>query len=190
MSPIEETHEFHNENFSAIGFKVTGVEFYECKFKSCNFSECDLSNSKFFECTFENCNIANCKLTTVQIRDCEFYASKLMGVCFNPGNFAFFAHFHECDLRYVEFSGLKIKNILLDNCNCNGAKFMGCDMKGSKLNGCDFTEAVFNECDLRNAELLNAKNLIINPASNKIKDTKISLATAANIANEFGFKVD
>jgi len=190
MNPTGEIHEYHNESFTIISFNVAGVEFYECKFKSCNFSEHDMSNSKFFDCTFENCNLANSKLITARIRDCEFYACKLMGVCFNNDSLAFFANFHECDLRYVEFSGLKIKNILLDNCNCNGAKFMVCEMKDSKLNGCDFTEAVFNECDLRNAELLNAKNLIINPASNKIKDTKISLATAANIAGEFGFRVN
>ena len=190
MNATEAPLDYQDESFTAIGFPMPGIEFYDCKFKTCNFSEQDLQGTKFFECTFENCNLANCNLTLTTFKDCNFHASKLMGVCFNPGNFAFFANFHDCDLRYVEFSALKIKNILIENCNCAGAKFMATDLKNAKLNNNDFTEVVFNECDLHNAQLLNAKNLVINPAANKIKNTKISLATAANIVGEFGFIVD
>jgi uncharacterized protein YjbI with pentapeptide repeats len=163
-------------------------EFYHSEFYNCKFP--DLRGTKFYNCIFNTCDLSNIKLNDSQIRNGVFSHSKLIGIGFSSVNFAFSADFFNCDMRYMEFLELNLKGMKIENCDCQGVRFSDCNLRESKLINTNFNNSIFSKCDLQNANLLNNTSLLINPTGNKVKQTKIDLKTAVNIATLYGFDVN
>ena len=169
--------------------ELRGIEFYNSLFINCNFSDIDLADCKFYEVTFENCNFANAKFSSTQFRDTIFAGCKLIGVGISNANFAFSAHFNDCDLRYSEFIDVNFKGKQITSSNCNNARFRNCNFRDASLTESSFRETLFNNCDFQNADFTGAEHLFLNPSENRVKNTSIDIITAGNILNYYGFNV-
>jgi uncharacterized protein YjbI with pentapeptide repeats len=70
-------------------------------------------------------------------------------------------NFHGMNISSADFTGSKMHNVLLANCNCNGTVFYGCDLTNSVLDNAtfdrtDFRGALLVDISMRNVDLSKA----------------------------------
>lgn len=166
-----------NQTYNKIDFtnKPLVQEYDCCTFTACNFENIKWNNITFIECVFINCNLSNVKINAASLKDVNFSNCKQLGVNFNDCN-PFLLHFSftDCDLTLASFYQLEIKNTIFTNCNLTEVDFTETDLTNSSFNNCDLAKAIFENTNIEKANLSEALNFNINPATNKIKKAQFA----------------
>ena len=183
---------FEGETFD--GLKVEGAdlskrEFHQCAFKNSKLAETRWSGARLEDCVFERCDLTRANFSGLTLRDVTFRSCKLMGIDFSTvGRFPHVA-FEHCDLRYVSMVDIALRKTRFEHCTVNEANFFEADLAESRFDECQFSETRFDGCDLRRARFRAARDLFIDPARNKVKDTHVPLETAIALATSLGMRV-
>ncbi|WP_176377055.1 pentapeptide repeat-containing protein, partial [Escherichia coli] len=96
--------------------ELSGVNYYNCIFERIQLDNFKFRDCEFEKCRFVNCSIKNLKLNFFKLIDCEFKDCLLQGV--NAADIMFPCTFSlvSCDLRFVDFIGLRLqKSIFLSS---------------------------------------------------------------------------
>jgi len=126
---------FQNANLAGASFEGSrgeGIDFSEAKLQRVNFY-----GVKFSKCNFEEANLQDASLNYAFI-----FKSNLKGCNFQRANLNY-ANFNQSDLREVDTSGEKTRNL--------GVDLNGADLRGANLYSIDLHSAKFQKTDLEGA---------------------------------------
>lgn len=192
MNPFESEMSFEGETFNGLtleGFDLSKRDLQRCTFKNSKLAETRWSGTRLEDCVFDGCDLTRADFTGLVLRDVTFRSCKLMGIDFsNVGRFPHVA-FEDCDLRYVSMVSIALRKTRFDRCNVDEASFVEADLAESKFERCRFAGTRFEACDLRRARFREARDLFLDPARNRLKETQVPLQTAILLATSLGMRV-
>jgi uncharacterized protein YjbI with pentapeptide repeats len=195
-------HRFDPDRFLYDGAHVQGgddlagrtlptVEVADSVFERVVFSGATLrrwvfENSRLVGCDFSNVNWGDSALEGVRFEGC-----KLVGVDFQTARqMAFDADFRACTLRMARISAFDLRGTTFVDCDLRDVDFTGADCRGIRFERCDLRGALFERTDLRDADLSTARGVVLDPATNRIRGTRIDAALAIELVRRQGFVVD
>jgi uncharacterized protein YjbI with pentapeptide repeats len=79
---------------------------------------------------------------------------------------------------------------LFKNSKVVEADYTECDLKNSSFKGCDLQRTIFNNTNLEGVDFRTSFNFSIDPASNRIKGAKFSLAGLAGLLDKFDIEIE
>jgi fluoroquinolone resistance protein len=183
-----------DKRFEKVDFAVKPLsiaDYENCSFINCNFSNVDLTSICFSECEFVDCNLSTAKLIKTSFRDAKFKDCKLMGLHFDhTSNFLFSVYFQNSVLDLSSFYEVNLKKTVFKKCILREVDFTGADLTNACFDNCDLHGAVFAHSILEKTDFRTAYNYSIDPASNRIKKAKFSLAGVAGLLDKFDIEID
>lgn len=181
--------EFETQTFKDLdldGEEVRGKTFDECSFKDCSFNE-----THFIACTFTDCTFEDCDLSLMHVQGCRFsnisYTQcQISGVNWSAAAPAMLSNqaalkFNSCGLNYSTFIVTKLRGLVMRDCSARDVDFSDADLQKAIFCGTDLTNCRFVNTDLTGADFRGARNYIIPPEFNKIKDAHFSLPDAIGL---------
>ena len=186
---LKENKVFENVTFDADN-PACGI-YEECRFIHCNLNNTDLSGITFRNCTFNGCDLSLAKLNETGFQEVCFANSKLLGLQFcDCRELLLEFEFNRCMLKLSNFQRLNIKNTRFNDCNLQEADFTGTDLTGAAFDNCDLMRAIFDHTNLEQADFRTAYNYSINPATNRIRKARFSLAGVVGLLDVYGIEIE
>ncbi len=190
MQNIIINNEYDDEIFENISIKNLNSNIFEnCTFKRCIFNHCVVSSCKFVECTFDTCDLSLIKIKDSVFNDVSLHGCKAIGInwsnCNSPFNMNFYSSnlsqgsFYKLDLRLAEFISCTLIEVDFEDSNLEKAKFKKSDLR----------KASFVNTNLKESNFIDAKNYLINPNTNYIKNAKFSQEEALSFLNFLDIKI-
>jgi fluoroquinolone resistance protein len=184
-----EDQTFERINFATTAFPAGNYE--NCTFEACDFSNANISGFSFSECRFNNCNVSlvkthNTTFTAVRFSDC-----KLVGLPFDTCNpLLLSVSFENCTLNFASFYKRNLKKTVFKRCLLHEADFTEANLAGSQFDACDLSRAVFENTVLEGVDFRTAFHYSIDPAINRVKGAKFSLAGIAGLLDKYDIQID
>ena len=162
-----------------------------CTFLNCDLAAANLSETIFIDCSFTGCNLSLAVVSASVFRDVRFTDCKMMGVLFNQADkFGLSFRMEDCVLDHCSFYQAKIKKTNFLRCQLRQVDFTGADLSGAMFDQCDLANAVFDGTLLGKADLRSAFNYSIDPAANKIKRARFSLAGVRGLLEKYDIEIE
>ncbi|MBU8896763.1 pentapeptide repeat-containing protein [Corallococcus sp. H22C18031201] len=186
----EET--FEGETFTNLDLEsadLRGKEFFRCSFQDSRFQGSVWSKAKLEECVYSSCDLTRAQFSQTAMRGVRFENSKLMGI-----DWSVVAPFHEmsfegCNLRYGSFLGLILRKTRIVQCIALETSFTDMDLAETDFEGTDLSGCTFHNCNLTRADFQNAMGVFIDPARNRVKETRVPVEAAVQLAKSLGLVV-
>lgn len=171
-------------------FTVSPVEeaYVNCKFKQCRFAGLTQRDTTWENCTFDTCDFSLSKLKHTAFYDVFFKDCKLMGTDFSSCNPFSSFRFGQCQMRYVNFRGMKMIKTSFIMCDMMGADFANANLQGSLFEQCDLSGAMFHNTNLTAVDFSSAYNMAIVPENNKLKNAVFSRLNLEGLVIHLGIK--
>lgn len=183
---------FEQATFSALdlgGADLGEKEFVRCTFRDVKLAESRWRRVRLEDCVFEGCDLGRFDPAELLLREVAFKGCKMMGVDWTAlGRFPVMT-FTDCNLRYCSFMGLVARKIPFVRCALVEATFVKADLAEARFEDCDLAGTRFESCDLRNATFAGSRELVLDPAGNRVQGARIPLEAAIALAASFGLKV-
>ena len=196
MSPtaddLRDGDSFEDETFAGLdltGADLSEKELVRCTFRNVKLPESRWRRARLEDCTFDGCDLGRFDPAALILREVAFTGSKLMGVDWTElGQFPVMT-FTDCNLRYCSFVGLVARKIPFVRCALTEATFLKADLMQARFEDCDLAGTRFESCDLRGADFAGSRQLVLEPAGNRVQGAKVPLEAAIALAASFGLKV-
>ncbi|AFE09361.1 pentapeptide repeat-containing protein [Corallococcus coralloides DSM 2259] len=190
---LQQEDSFERETFEGLDLQNVDLgdkEFYRCTFVNCELQESRWKEALLEVCVFQGCNLTRANFNAIRLRDVRFEGSKLMGidwtgVAANPE-----VNFEECSMPYSSFVGLGLRQASFVRCVAREANFFDMDLTDADFTGADLTGSNFRGCTLTRTDFSGATGLVLDPARNKLKETRIPQDTAMSVVHELGMRVE
>lgn len=165
---------------------VSGKIFEECTFKDCNFSGAVLKNCKFADCTFDSCNLSVLKLEESRFISVQFNGCKVVGIDWTRASWPRIPiypqlEFRKCILNDSSFIGLKLEELVIEDCKAHEADFRDGNFSRANFKGTDFQHSLFGKTILVAADFTEAVSYDIDILDNNIQKAKFSSAEALRL---------
>ncbi|MDZ4888760.1 pentapeptide repeat-containing protein [Escherichia coli] len=169
--------------------ELSGVNYYNCIFERIQLDNFKFRDCEFEKCHFVNCSIKNLKLNFFKLIDCEFKDCLLQGV--NAADIMFPCTFSlvSCDLRFVDFIGLRLQKSIFLSSRFRDCLFEETDLRKSDFTGSAFNNTEFRHSDLSHCDFSMTEGLDINPEINRILSIKIPQEAGLKILKRMGVVV-
>jgi fluoroquinolone resistance protein len=164
-------------------------EYDGCTFTGVNFQSVDFSRSRFLDCNFVSCDFSNSRFNRATIRDCEFSSCKLLGIDWTAAGEVSNIRFLSCELRYGNFTRLKLRRLHIDQSSARDCEFGDADLSGSYLKNNDFQGATFSKANLSKCDFTGSTNISLNLKDSIVTDAKIPVNEALAMMSTFGIKI-
>ncbi len=188
---IFDKEEYWDETYENIKISyLENIDFDNCIFKNCTFHKAILKYCKFVECHFENCDLSLLTLQYCSFNDVNFNKSKCVGINWSLCESSFVINFNECNLNMSSFHNLDLRHNKIISCNASEVDFEKTNLQSVDFKDTDLLNATFSNTNLKDTNLAQAKNYNINPNSNYIKQTKVSLPEAISFLNFLDLKLE
>ncbi|WP_244238307.1 pentapeptide repeat-containing protein [Corallococcus terminator] len=190
---LKDEDSFERETFGELdlqGIDLSGKEFYRCTFEDCQLQEVRWKDSLLEACGFRGSNLTRANFNAIRLRDVRFEGSKLMGIDWTGVSANPEVNFEECGLPYSSFVGLSLRQTSFVRCVAREANFFDTDLTDADFTGADLTGSNFRGCTLTRTDFSGATGLLLDPARNKMKDTRIPNETAMSLAHSLGMLVE
>lgn len=175
---------FTGEDFS--GLEISSKEFEGCVFRDCNFTDAILNRCNFVDCEFTKCNFSVATIKYSKFSEVEFVESKLIGI--NWANidlsklvFNTPIKFYKCVINDSSFFGLKLQELVLEECKAHGVDFREGDFSRANFTHTDFTSCLFGSTNLTEADFSEATDYDIDILNNIITQAKFSRFEAVRL---------
>lgn len=99
----------------------------------------------------ENSNIRDCSFTGCTIQALNISKSKMKNV-----------KFIKCKIKNIKAQDSKLNGVIFEDCYLYGGNFSNAEMKSCVLRECDLDKVVYTNANLRNANIIDAKNIDVN----------------------------
>jgi len=183
-----------DQTFETIDFKAKPPakgHYDHCTFLYCDLSSVNLSEIIFVDCVFTGCNLSMAAVSETVFRDVRFVDCKMLGVRFDQAStFGLSCGFEGCMLDHSSFYAMKMKKTNFLRCFLRQVDFTECDLSQAFFDGCDLADAVFERTVLEKADLRGAFNYSIDPAGNKVKKARFSLAGVHGLLTKFDILIE
>ena len=183
---------FEHETFRDLDLdqaQLGGKELYRCTFENCRLQESGWKNSRLEDCVVKGSDLTRATFSGTGLRGVRFEGCKLMGVDWS----AVAPHpelaFEGCDLRYASFVGLSLRRTPLLRCTAHEANFLDSDLSECDFAGTDLRGATLRGCTLTATDFSAATGLFLEPARNRLKDTRVAVEAAVLLAEAQGMRV-
>ena len=93
-------------------------------------------------------------------------------------------------MPHSSFVGLSLRQTSFVRCVAREANFFDMDLTDADFTGADLTGSNFRGCTLTRADFSGATGLVLIPAQNRLKDTRIPQDTAMSVVHELGMLVE
>jgi fluoroquinolone resistance protein len=164
--------------------------FINCTFVNANWMEATLRRCLFENCVFRGCDMTMMSPYDTSFREVRFERCKLMGIDWTKAHqLTFQADFDECALNHCSFDGMPLRELSITNCRALEVVFTEADLTGADLSGTDLSGSVFLHTILEQVDLSSASHYTIDPITNKLRDTKLSLEGALRSLALLGVRV-
>nr|WP_186001945.1 pentapeptide repeat-containing protein [Corallococcus sp. Z5C101001] len=193
LKRLQQEDSFENETFEGLdlqGIHLVDKEFYRCTFVNCELQQGRWKDTLLESCVFQGCNLTRANVIALRLRDVRFEGSKLMGidwtgVASNPE-----VAFEDCGMPYSSFVGLSLHKTAFVRCVVREANFFDMDLTDADFTGADLAGSNFRGCTLTRTDFSGATGLLLDPARNKLKDTRIPSETAMSVVHALGMLVE
>ena len=188
-----------------------------CKFVECTFINCDLSLLNVIHSVFNDVKIKNCKAIGINWYKADdnnfelsFHDSNITMSSFSQRDLKHIsiidciAHDVDCKIFSAD-TGIdtsiahrieQITSILPDkmdffllNCIAHDVDFTNANLQNANFKNTDLKGSIFSQSNLKNTDLTYAKNYMIDPNANYLKDTKVSMIEATSFLQFLGLKI-
>jgi uncharacterized protein YjbI with pentapeptide repeats len=127
----------------------------------------------FIDCQFVDCNLSLVTLNGTLFQEASFRDCKMLGLKFeNCNKFGLSVYFRNCTLNNSSFYRAKMKKTVFIDCNLQHVDFSEADLFDSSFENSDLEQAVFDNSNLEKVDFRGAKNFIIDPEKNRMKQAK------------------
>jgi len=187
---------FYQQSFHKIvGAADSGIlkkgEYEDCDFTNCDLSQFNLTDYVFLNSRFRDCNLSLVKLNNTAFREVTFKDCKLLGAPFYHCNdFGLAIQFNNCWLENASFFKLKLKQVRFESCKLHEVDFSDCDLSGNYFNHCDLLNAKFEHTLLEKTDFRTAFNYTLDPALNRVKKAKFSIAGAVGLLAKYDIIIE
>lgn len=186
---LEQDKTFDNIDYSEKD--LSKREFVNCTFTNCNFSKCKLSSTDFIDCNFQNCNFSLALLKQTGLKNIGFTNCKMVGIDFSVTNdFLFSVNFAHCIIDYSTFFKKKMKKTIFKHSSLKDVDFGDTDLSMAIFDNCDLLNTAFTASNLEKADFRTAKNYIIDPEKNKMKNARFSYTGLAGLLSKYDLNID
>jgi uncharacterized protein YjbI with pentapeptide repeats len=166
------------------------AEYDKCTFEHCDFSQKNLRGWRFSKCTFFNCNFAMADVNHTGFREVSFRDCKILGLRFDRCDaFLFSVQFENCLLNLSSFYGRSMRQTKFINCSMQETDLREANLTQAQLLNCDLAGALFDRTILDKADLRSAHNYAIDPASNSMKKTYVSLTGLPGLLAQYDLNI-
>ncbi len=180
---------YNDQVFNTL--QLDGILLASSEFFDCVFSECSFVESVFHKCRFINCAFQGCDLSLAQVVESDFTAvrfenSKAIGINWAQASWPISGlgkpiSFIKSAISHSTFIGLTLKGIQIKDCIAIDVDFREADLSRAIFTGTDLSESMFNNTNLSEADLSQARNYLIDPAQNVLKEARFSLPEAMSL---------
>ena len=186
MNSIIDAQEYYDQIFEKVHLEqdeILSGKFTDCIFVQCSFESAILNNCRFSSCIFQECNLNLAHITGSSFPSTRFEKSKLIGINWTQGDwsssgFHNLVGFFDCVISHSTFIGLELKSIQIKNCIANEVDFRDADLSNADFKGTDLARSIFGNTNLTEADLSQARNYVIDPSNNLLKQAKFSIPEA------------
>ena len=172
-------------NMPQIQPMFRGLELEEIQWKNCVFDSCLFPFTRFrggvleqcglLNCVFENSVFFNTTLICCKCTGSNFSGAKRTALTFQGGDYSY------CSLEQSVFRKADLSGVIF---RC--ADLRQSDLRQADLTGADLTSALLQQTDLTGADLREAKVEGVDFRQIKMKNTRIGLEQAVEIARSMG----
>lgn len=190
IKKISSDKSYSGQDFDQLqlgGAQIRSSEFFDCTFSECSFVESVFKQCRFINCSFHGCDLSLTQLPESSFSGTTFEDSKCIGINWalaawpETGQLGQPIRFKKCALNHSTFIGLSLSGIHLVNCIAVDVDFRESDLSQVDFSGTNLSESLFSNTNLSGADLSQARNYRIDPASNKLKGAKFSLPEAMSL---------
>lgn len=181
-------------NSCVAGDTLRARHFEDCGFTGCNFSDATLTDCKFVDCTFNQCNWSNVRIDTTRFSNVEFVECKMLGVDWTRATWPRVAvgaplQFRKSILDDCSFFGLKLEEIVVEDCLARRCDFREADLARSVFRRTDLADARFGKTRLTEADFSAATNYSIDVLDNDVERARFSRAEALSLLDSLGIEL-
>jgi len=193
MTDLRDSKYYDEQTFAGLRqpeITLSEAQFYNCTFTDCVLRESTFECCDFFDCVFDDCDLSLLKVPGCTFTQATFKHCKLLGVNWSEidqeGKFLKPFDFHECELNYSTFIGMKLKEVAFNGCNAHDTDFAEADMTGCDCRETAFPEARFLHTNLSKANFTKATAYRIVLEHNTLKGAIFSLPEAVALLRDMG----
>ena len=186
-------NDYYDDSFDDINIvheKISDIKFDDCIFENCNFNKSIISHCKFVECTFINCDLSLLNVIHSVFNDVKIKNCKAIGInWYKADDNNFELSFHDSNITMSSFSQRDLKHISIIDCIAHDVDFTNANLQNANFKNTDLKGSIFSQSNLKNTDLTYAKNYMIDPNANYLKDTKVSMIEATSFLQFLGLKI-
>lgn len=177
------------ENINISESNISSIEFDNCIFKSCSFHKATLEFCKFIECSFEDCDLSLMKIKGSVFNDIQILNSKAIGINWSVSGQPFEISFNNSNISMSSFYNLDLRQVQIISCEAHEIDFAKTNLEKANFNNTDLLNSTFGDTNLKKANLSGARNYMIHPHMNNLKETKVSLPEAVSFLKFLGLNI-
>lgn len=189
---------YFRENFDEL--ELPGVTIESSQFEDCLFAGGQYMEAQFIDCKFVDCRFMGSDLSVTSFRgsrfaDSSFNGSKLVGIDWAILNWSAVTlaapfSFQSCDLSYSTFGGLKLTQMIAQDCKIREVDFTECDLTGSDFSRSDLIGSRFYQSVLEECNFEDSLNYLISPVDNSLTGARFSHPEVMTLLEPFNIKID
>ncbi|HEX7479225.1 MAG TPA: pentapeptide repeat-containing protein [Polyangiales bacterium] len=164
-------------------------EFVDCTFRSLKLAQCRWNAVRLEDCVFEDCDLTRLSPVQLTLRGVEFRRCKLLGFDWSKVSEHPDMSFVDCNLSYATFVSLTAHKTRFTRCVLVEASFERSELVAAVFDECQLAGARFDSCNLERASFAGCRDLLLDPARNKLRGASIPLDAAVALAGSFGLQV-
>jgi fluoroquinolone resistance protein len=166
--------------------EVVSGEFYDCVFLRCSFDESVFRNCRFANCVFRECDLSLMRVPDSRFTSTRFENSKVVGVNWTEADWPQAGlgnpiGFFTSAISHSTFMGLSLRDIEIRNCVAIDVDFREANLSRADFAGTDLSRCLFSSTDLSEADLSRARNYLIDPGQNVLRQARFSLPEAMSL---------
>ena len=179
------------------GLELGGESLADGELEGCRFVSCDLSGARLEDWSLVDCELQSGDLTLLEVprssfRGVRFVECRLLGVDWSAAATAlgFRVAFEGCVLDGSSFVELSPEALEMSGCRARDVNFAGADLTGARFPGTHLEGARFQGTNLTGADFSGARDVLFDPAENRLDGTRLSLESAVDVLGVTGIAVD
>ena len=164
------------------GWNVANITFEACDFRNFAAASGAMTKCRFYECRLYDCDLSAVDLTDSKFSDVEFHDCKLQGVDWSStavSRLGAGLKFYRSNMKYSVFMQMNLRESVFEEVDLTESDFTDSDLRQSRFTGAVLSGARFSRADLREADLRNSVDYVIDFRATDLRNAKVSLPDAA-----------
>lgn len=164
---------------------LSRLAFEHVLFENVKFTASILYKCDFIDAVFRFCDFSNCDMSEIYLSRCRFECCKGVGANMRDGNLKNTA-IADCNLRYADFDGAKLKNVQIVSSDLSNAVLSSCKLEQVLLRDVNLTQCNFFHTKLRGMDFTKTQLQAVTLGLEDAKGAIVTPLQAADLARLMG----